>query len=213
MELRLEQVLPHPLKDRDIQHSEVWLRNVELRQGERVQVNAPSGTGKTTLGLILYGLRNDFEGSAYWDGKRIESLSINEWSELRQRHLSFIFQDLRLFDEYTGLENILIKSRLTDIVSEAEIGIMAEELGVAFLLNKKTAKMSRGEMQRIAIIRALVQPFDWIIMDEPFSHLDHKNAERAAALIDRKCKENNAGLILLELEEDHHFEYDKKLIL
>jgi putative ABC transport system ATP-binding protein len=72
---------------------------------------------------------------------------------------------------------------------------------------------SYGEQQRVAIIRASMQPFKWLIMDEPFSHLDKHNINKASALIDAECKKRNAGFLLTDLEDDEHFNYTRLLNL
>ena len=66
---------------------------------------------------------------------------------------------------------------------------------------------SYGEQQRIAIVRALIQPFELLLMDEPFSHLDNENILKAAKLIAEECAKRNAGFVLTDLDEDEHFEY------
>jgi putative ABC transport system ATP-binding protein len=86
---------------------------------------------------------------------------------------------------------------------------MAEQLGIASILHQKAAMCSYGEQQRIAIIRSLMQPFKWLLMDEPFSHLDKNNIDKATALIEAGCKKRNAGFILTDLEDDEHFAYTK----
>jgi putative ABC transport system ATP-binding protein len=93
------------------------------------------------------------------------------------------------------------------------IDTMAEQLGVTHILNQRAALCSYGEQQRLAIIRALVQPFSWLIMDEPFSHLDHANIGKAVALIDTDCAKRNAGFILTDLDDDNHFAYHRQLAL
>ena len=90
---------------------------------------------------------------------------------------------------------------------------MAERLGIQTKLNKLCKTCSYGEQQRIAIIRSLMQPFNWLIMDEPFSHLDKNNIDKATALIEAECKKRNAGFILTDLEDDEHFNYTKLLNL
>jgi putative ABC transport system ATP-binding protein len=87
---------------------------------------------------------------------------------------------------------------------------MAERLGVTHILNQRAGICSYGEQQRIAIIRSLVQPFSWLIMDEPFSHLDNSNALKAAALINEECRKRNAGLVITDLEDDTHFPYTEQ---
>ena len=90
---------------------------------------------------------------------------------------------------------------------------MAALLGITHILHQKAAMCSYGEQQRIAIIRALMQPFNWLIMDEPFSHLDKHNINKAAALIDAECKKRNAGFLLTDLEDDENFNYMQLLNL
>ena len=173
-----------------------------------VHILAPSGSGKTTLIHLIYGLRKDFDGQVLIDGQATSVKKPDSWSELRQKHISIVFQDLRLFPSYTGRENIQLKSSLTNMVSENEIEEMAQQLGVLNLLGKPCEKMSQGERQRIAVIRALTQPFDWILLDEPFSHLDETNISKAAELIWKACKKRNAGLLLATLGFDYGLHFD-----
>jgi putative ABC transport system ATP-binding protein len=90
---------------------------------------------------------------------------------------------------------------------------MAGQLEIETLLDTPAAACSYGEQQRAAILRALVQPFQWLILDEPFSHLDNINRNKAIALISSVAKEQNAGIILLDLEPDNYFPYHHQLQL
>lgn len=90
---------------------------------------------------------------------------------------------------------------------------MAATLGITHVLEQKAGLCSYGEQQRIAIVRALIQPFEWLIMDEPFSHLDIANTKKAAALIETECRKRNAGLIITDLDEDENFNYTRRLTL
>jgi ABC-type sugar transport system ATPase subunit len=101
----------------------------------------------------------------------------------------------------------------TPFYDTAKIFEMAELLGVNHILQQKAATCSYGEQQRIAIIRALMQSFKWLIMDEPFSHLDKENTTKAAALIAGECKKRKAGFILTDLDDDSHFNYSKQFVL
>jgi putative ABC transport system ATP-binding protein len=93
------------------------------------------------------------------------------------------------------------------------IDTMAERLGVSHILDQRTGLCSYGEQQRIAIIRALIQSFDWLIMDEPFSHLDQENIAKAAALIAEECTKRKAGFMLTDLDDDNHFQYTRVMNL
>ncbi|HRH58989.1 MAG TPA: ATP-binding cassette domain-containing protein [Chitinophagaceae bacterium] len=215
MQLQLQQIIPIPLKDKFSQRSsDVWNTQLQFSKGEWIKVKAPSGTGKTTLMHILYKLRSDYEGNVVWNGKEIRNANADELSQLRQQNLSIIFQDLRLFPQLTAKENIELKRVMHQPVYESSmIDAMAERLGITHILNQRAGLCSYGEQQRVAIIRSLMQPFDWLLMDEPFSHLDKANIEKAAALIAEECTKRKAGFILTDLDSDDHFNYTRLMNL
>ncbi|HWB27893.1 MAG TPA: ATP-binding cassette domain-containing protein [Chitinophagaceae bacterium] len=215
MQIELKQLVPVPLKDKFSQRaSDVWNKDIVCRQAEWIKIKAPSGTGKTTLIHILYKLRHDYEGAVLWDDKNLRNIDETALAQMRQNRVSIIFQDLRLFANLTARENIELKRVMQKPVYEStEIDAMAEQLGVAHVLNQRAGLCSYGEQQRVAIIRSLMQPFSWLVMDEPFSHLDQENMRRAAALIASECKKRDAGFILTDLDEDNHFDYSRVLNL
>jgi len=215
MQLELKNIIPTPLKYRFLQrNSDVWNKALQFNNGEYVKIKAPSGTGKTTFVHIIYKLRKDYEGNVFYDNKNIALIKADELALLRQQNISIIFQDLRLFPNLTAKENIELNRVLQQPLYESNvIDAMAEQLGIASVLNQKASLCSYGEQQRIAIIRALMQPFNWLLMDEPFSHLDKNNIDKASALIESECKKRNAGFILTDLEDDDHFNYTKFLNL
>lgn len=218
----LKQVIPIPLKDQAI-NSQIWSTNCAFEKGKRYFVHAPSGSGKTTLQHLLYGLRTDYEGEVLVTtsptkvsgavAQPLRDLSLEQWTFLRQSKISVIFQDLRLFLQCTALENIQIKNRLTEHQTEAAILAMAEQLGIKSLLDKPCGKLSYGQRQRVAIIRALCQPFELLLMDEPFSHLDKENIKHCCQLIMKECKAQGAAYIVASLGEKYDFEYDEELSL
>jgi len=215
MLLQLQNIIPIPLKDKLLQRSsDVWNKNLQFANFDFVKIKAPSGTGKTTFVHIIYKLRNDYEGNVLWNNKNLVTIKADELAVLRQQNISIIFQDLRLFPNLSARENIELKRVLQKPIYESsKIDEMASQLGITSILNQKASMCSYGEQQRIAIIRALMQPFNWLIMDEPFSHLDKTNIEKAAALINAECKKRNAGFILTDLEDDDHFNYTRFLNL
>lgn len=210
MQIALHKVIPIPLRDKVQQRrSGIWNNEVLLQEGQWVKVKAPSGTGKTTLVHMLYKLRHDYTGQISWGNKNLESYSPAALATLRQSTVSVIFQDLRLFANLTARENIELNRILPASYQyeASEINRMAEQLQVAHILEQRAGLCSYGEQQRIAIIRALIQPFQWLIMDEPFSHLDENNTQKAAALIAEECTKRKAGFLLTDLDEDTHFPY------
>lgn len=215
MQITVQQVIPIPLKDKIVQRSsDVWNTTQQFSSGEWTKIKAPSGTGKTTLTNILYKLRIDFEGTVLWDNVSTATINGDALAKIRQQKLSIVFQDLRLFNNLTAKENIELNRVLQEpYYDETVIDTMAEQLGVKHILNQRAGLCSYGEQQRIAIIRALVQPFEFLLMDEPFSHLDKANTAIAAALIAEECTKRKAGFILTDLDDDDHFEYSRKLSL
>lgn len=215
MKIELQQVVPLVLKDRlSRTTSDVWNKLLVFEQGEQIKIQAPSGTGKTTFVNILYQIRQDYLGDIFFNDQLLRNIHGDKLAVLRQSSISVVFQDLRLFPNLTAKENIELKRLLApEYCNSSKIDTMAAELGITEILHQKASTCSYGEQQRIAIIRALVQPFKWLLLDEPFSHLDNSNTTKAAALIDRACKERGAGLIITDLEDDQHFNYNRKLQL
>jgi putative ABC transport system ATP-binding protein len=215
MIFELKKVIPTIIADRpSVEFSDVWGNDIQWKKGEFIKITAPSGTGKTTLVHILYGLRKDYIGDFFYEGKNILQLRPSELAQIRQQHWSIVFQDLRLFSSLTARENIELKRVLYDpIITEEQLSEMANQLGIKSILNQPATKCSYGEQQRIGILRALMQPFDFLIMDEPFSHLDNVNKKIAAALISAECKRRNAGIIITDLDKDDHFDYHISLNL
>lgn len=205
--------MPVPLAS--IQHGadSIWGREVELKSKNRILLNAASGKGKSTFTSILAGIRNDYEGQLIIDGRNSQELSADEWTKLRKEQLSFVFQDLQLFPKLSVKENLQIKNQLTDTFRDDQLKEMLDYLGIQDKWEQKCGLLSMGQQQRVAIIRALCQPYEWLIMDEPFSHLDVANALRALELIDNRTKEQNSGFVLTSLGDSHQFNYDYELKL
>lgn len=214
MNLTLQQLSPTPLRDKIRPNSsDIWMKDIVLKQGEQIFIQAPSGTGKTTLVHILYGLRKDYEGEMLWGDDVIATMDGEQLAYMRATYVSVVFQDLRLFPELTVWENLELKRQLTNTIPQDRVETMLAALGIADKKDSLAKTLSYGEQQRVAIIRALLQPFDWLLMDEPFSHLDHVNIEKAASLISEVVAINKAGILLADLERNNYFMYHKTLFL
>jgi putative ABC transport system ATP-binding protein len=200
MTIRLEKMIPLPLLEQQRNGSGIWeVDSVVFKKGRSYLVEAPSGKGKTSLLSVIYGLRKDYRGNVFLDNTDISGFTGKQWSVIRKEKLSFIFQGLELFDELTALDNIQLKNSITNAKSGAEIMKMAGRLGISDFLGKKTGILSFGQQQRLAIIRALCQPFEFLLADECFSHMDSRNSMTAFELIMEECRHREAGLILTSL--------------
>ena len=215
MDIRLQHVMPRPLQDQPLTaESDIWGKDITLPAGQLIKIIARSGKGKTTLVHFLAGLRNDYTGSVYIGNKNLMNYVPEDLAQLRRGELGIVFQDLRLFPELTIRENTVLKKLLPRIpISENSIEDMAAELGINALLDAPAGICSYGEQQRVAILRTISQPFRWLILDEPFSHLDELNKEKAIGLISTVVNQQKAGMILLELEPDNHFTYHQQFQL
>ena len=209
MSIFLEQVCPIPMLDHpQIGKSDVWMGKCTFRKGQRYLIKAPSGRGKSSFMHLIYGLRRDYKGMISIDDVEVNKMESEELAALRKAKLSMVFQDLRLFPQLTALENILIKNDLTKHKTTDEIHQMAAKLNVVDILEQTPATLSYGQQQRIALIRALCQPFDYLLLDEPFSHLDEANIRQARELIDGELKTTGAGLIIVSLGAGYEMKVD-----
>ena len=193
--------------------SDVWQKEVCFERGRRYLVEADSGKGKSTFCSYILGYRHDYSGQVLFDGKDARSCSIGDWSRLRQRHVSCLFQELRLFPELTAFENVEIKNKLTHRKTRQQIEAWFERLGIADKLTAKVGRMSFGQQQRVALMRALAQPFDFLLADEPISHLDDRNAQAMASLVKEEADSQGASIIVTSIGKrlPLHYEFTLQL--
>ena len=209
MQLTLNNLLPTYFPESRKQTSEVWGQSLSFSPGDWVKIVAPSGSGKTSLMHFLYGLRREYSGRIAYDQQNIEKFTAEDFSAQRTRHLSIVFQDLRLFPERTVLENIELKRQLQPYHPVEKIREMCERLGIGNKLPSLCKICSYGEQQRIAIIRALMQPFDFLLLDEPFSHLDENNSQKAMQLILEEAQGRGAAIVFADLERIDYFPFTR----
>ncbi len=213
MQILLQKVLPVFFEDNKVEGSQVWNKAVVFNKGENIHIIAPSGSGKTSLIHFLYGLRKDYNGNISYDSHDIKNFDAEQFSTWRKQHISIVFQDLRLFTEQTVQQNLEIKRLLAPYHPVSNIAAMAKRLGIESKLNNLCKTCSYGEQQRIAIIRALQQPFDFLLLDEPFSHLDEANRKKAMELMKEESQQRNATIILADLREITYFKSERTLHL
>lgn len=211
--IRLEHTFPEVFAKRSDLKSEVWQQDVLFERGKLYLVEANSGTGKSSLCSFIYGYRQDYQGIITFDGNNIRNLRTKDWTRLRQRNLSLMWQELRLFPELTALENVQIKNRLTGFKNKKNILKWFEELDISDKLDTKVGLMSFGQQQRVAMIRALVQPFDFLFVDEPVSHLDDVNARKMSDIMMEEATRQGAGVIVTSIGKHVELNYDKTLLL
>ena len=205
MNYKLKNIIPKPIEETDFNKSEIWGNEIELQKGKNYIVKSASGKGKSTFISYCCGLRKDFKGELFFNKINSNQISHDQWVNYRKENISIVNQQLELIPFLTVWENLLLKNELTNYKAKEEIEIYLELLDIISLKNKRCNQLSIGQQQRTAIIRALLQPFDWLFMDEPFSHLDKENEEKASQLIQKISSEQNASIIITSLGNDHNF--------
>ena len=211
--ISLNNTLPNVFLQRTDIQSDIWRQQVSLERGQTYLVEASSGTGKSSLCSFIIGYRKDYDGKILFDGKDSREFSTKDWTELRQRHISMLFQELRLFPELTAMENVEIKNSLTGFKGRKEIEGWFEALGIADKMQSPVRLMSFGQQQRVAMIRALVQPFDFLLADEPISHLDETNSQVMADIMMEEAHRQGAGIVITSIGKHMDLPYDKILKL
>ena len=212
-QITLNNTLPRVFAGHDGIHSDVWLQDIMLERGKRYLISAESGTGKSSMCSYIYGYRQDYSGTIAFDGQDIRSLSIAQWCDIRQRHIAYLAQDMRLFGELTAMENVELKNRITGFKSRDEILKLFEAMGIPDKVDSLASKLSIGQQQRVAIIRTLCQPCDFFMLDEPVSHLDDENNRIVADLITQEAARQGAGVIATSVGNHLKMEVDKTLCL
>ena len=206
-------VIPQVFASREEQNSEIWQQEVRFDKGRLYLVEAESGKGKSTFCSYILGYRNDYSGKILFDDTDTRQLRVSQWVDVRMRHVSTLFQELRLFPELTAFENVDIKNKLTGFKSREQIVEWFDMLGIADKLNAKVGRLSFGQQQRVALMRALVQPFDFLLADEPISHLDDNNGRIMGDIMMKEAHQQGAAVIITSIGKHIALDYDRVLKL
>lgn len=178
-----------------------------------ILVASASGRGKSSLCAYLYGQRSDYAGNILFDSTDIRRFSPRQWDEIHRLSLAYLPQEMRLFPELTVLENIELKNRLTHFKTSRQIMEMLQALDIAREAHRRCCTLSLGQQQRVAAVRALCQPFQWLLLDEPVSHLDTQANEALARLVQTQAQAQGAGVIVTSVGADLNLHYDEVLHL
>lgn len=211
--IKFDNVLPDVFAGKPDLQSDVWKRKLDFSKGKKYLIEADSGRGKSTFCSYIIGYRKDYSGKIMFDDVDASNMNIKIWTDARRFNLSYVFQELRLFPELTAFENVEIKNRLTKFKSKEDISRWFERLGIADKTDEKVRFMSFGQQQRVAMMRALAQPFDFIIADEPISHLDDGNSRTMGKIMEEEAESQGAGIIITSIGKHIEMQYDSILKL
>lgn len=193
--ITLSSLLPRVFMQEELPCSEVWRSEVAFSRGFAYLVEAASGGGKSSLAAFMTGVRSDYEGSVRFNDEDIRGFSITRWQEIRRSHIAYLPQELGLFPELSAIDNIILKAELTGEPDMDKILAWMHRLGIGNRRDFPAGRLSVGQQQRVAIIRSLCQPFDFLLLDEPVSHLDEDNNRIAAAIVEEEAARQSAGII------------------
>ncbi len=207
MQLSISQLLPEYFTEERKQSSQVWGKDLVFENNRLIKIVAPSGSGKSSLMNFLYGMRSNYNGKVLYDKNELKTIVPEKLGIHRADNISIVFQDLKLLPSQTLMQNLMIKWQLQPFAGQEVITDMARRLGIEKQLQQPAANCSYGEQQRAAVIRALLQPFQYLLLDEPFSHLDDANAGKALRLILEEAEKRKATVIYADLEKNSAYPF------
>lgn len=158
------------------------ISKLDIKGGAKVAVIGPSGYGKTTFLNLLSGISTPVKGEIEVDSEDIGSLSDSERRSFRISKIGFVFQNFELVEYLTILDNILLPYRINPSLTltgevRSRARALSEKMGLSDKLKRNVTKLSQGEMQRVAICRALLTEPRLLLADEPTGNLDPTNKE------------------------------------
>lgn len=183
------------------------LKGVDLSvpAGQFVAIMGPSGCGKSSLLHALGGLDRLTAGEVWLDGRPVHQLSDDALTELRRRHIGFVFQFFNLLPTLTVEENVRLPATLAGLpaADAAERAVqLLEEVALNHRMQHQLHQLSGGEMQRAALARALIMNPPVILADEPTGNLDSQTSERVIDLFHRLGEEHGTTIIMVTHSRD-----------
>ncbi|MBI5974460.1 ABC transporter ATP-binding protein [Staphylococcus canis] len=174
--------------------------NLRIDKGEFVAIMGPSGSGKSTLINILGFIDRGYDGDYYFNGENYQKRSDNELAEIRNETVGFVFQNFKLIQNNTILENVSIPLLYAGMNARERKSRVVEMLHNVGLFDKENLvpnKLSGGQQQRVAIARAIVNNPKFIIADEPTGALDSKTSKDIMALFMKLNQEQGTTMIVV----------------
>ena len=172
--------------------------NFELKKNERVALIGESGSGKTSLLMLMSGLEKPSTGSIFFENKNFSVISEEQKTVIRKKKIGLVFQQFYLIPNYTALENVMFPMQINKIKNEKEkANLILSDIGLEKRKNNLPSELSGGEQQRVAIARAISFNPEVILADEPTGNLDKKNTELVSNLLINYSKKKKISLFLV----------------
>jgi putative ABC transport system ATP-binding protein len=184
--------------------------NLKINSGENVAVVGKSGSGKTSLIMLIAGLEKATSGKIIFEDQDISAYSEDELADLRKRKIGIVFQSFYLIPNYTALENVSLVLEINKIENaQKKSAELLEQFGLKDRLNHFPSQLSGGEQQRVAIARSIILSPKLILADEPSGNLDSENSKLIINLLFKYSKQNNSSLVLVTHDQSIAKECDK----
>jgi putative ABC transport system ATP-binding protein len=173
--------------------------SLSVKYGESLAVVGPSGSGKTTFLELIGGLNSSTSGQVIVDQKNLSKLNDAEISTFRNSTIGFVFQMMNLQDYFSALENItlpMIAAGISKDESMERAEYLIEKVGLSDRKNHYPKQLSGGEMQRVAVARALANNPKVIMADEPTGKLDRENSDNVMTILMDIAKEGTTIILI-----------------
>ena len=183
---------------------------LEINQGTNIGITGKSGSGKSTFLQIVASLDKPTSGEIFFNENKLNQMKNDELSKLRLENFGFVYQFHHLLEDMTILENVLLPNQYNksdNKFNKEEIFNLLEKVGLSERLNHLPWKLSGGEKQRAAIVRAIVNKPNFLFLDEPTGNLDESNAKSIQELLINLSKDLNFSLIT----SSHDIEFIKMM--
>ena len=172
--------------------------NLTTKKKETISIVGASGSGKTSLIMLIGGLERATSGKIFFQDQEITKLNEDEVSEIRKKSIGIIFQSFYLIPNYTAIENVALTLELNKFKNpERNAKELLERFGLSHRFNNLPSQLSGGEQQRVAIARAIAMKPELILADEPTGNLDTENSSMISKILFNYVKEEGSSLIMV----------------
>ena len=172
--------------------------NIEIARSETIAITGPSGSGKSSMMMVIAGLERATSGSVGIAGQDVTHFDEDQLALFRRDHIGIVFQDFHLIPTMTALENVAVPLEFSNIANPYEIAKKdLENVGLGHRLDHYASQLSGGEQQRVALERACAPNPTLLLADEPTGNLDGETGAQIMDMLFSRHKEQNNTLMLI----------------
>mgnify|MGYP003344233023 CR=1 FL=1 len=186
--------------------------NLEVQLKETLSIIGESGSGKTSLIMLIGGLEKATSGNIFFENDDISKMEEDDISNIRRKNIGIVFQSFYLIPNYTALENVSLTLEINKINKSQVIAKeILDRFGLGHRLNNLPSQLSGGEQQRVAIARSIAMKPKLILADEPTGNLDSENSNLISKILFDYVKEENSSLIMVTHDQNLANQTNRKI--